>query len=155
MIVSFCGHAQFAGNAELERRMLEWIEERVGEEMVEFYLGGYGEFDRFAYACCKKYRALHPSAMLVFVTPYLTEQYQRDHLRDRAQQFDSVVYPPIECKPLRLAILYRNRYMVECADVIVAYVAHMHGGAYQTLCHARRLGKSVFNLAEPELDTKK
>ena len=147
MIVTFCGHAQFSESAEYEQRLLDFLEEKVGDESAEMYLGGYGNFDRFAYDCCKKYKQLHPRVSLVFVTPYLTVEYQKNHLEDRKERYDSILYPEIENKPPKLAILYRNRYMVEKADVVVAYVAHDWGGAYTTYRYAQRKGKMIFNLA--------
>ena len=54
MTVSFCGHADFRGTAEQEGRVLTFLENTIGDEAGELYLGGYGGFDGFAYACCKK-----------------------------------------------------------------------------------------------------
>ena len=61
-----------------------------------------------------------------------------------------MIYPEIEDKPKRYAILYRNKYMVEKADYVVAYVSRNWGGAYQTYKHAKRRGKLIFNLAKFE-----
>ena len=57
-------------------------------------------------------------------------------------------YPEIEDKPKKYAITYRNRYMMEQADFVIAYVSHNFGGAYAAYRHAKRRGKTVFNLAE-------
>ena len=38
--------------------------------------------------------------------------------------------------------------MVDMADVIVSYVMHDWGGAYQTLCYAKRSGKTVIQLCK-------
>jgi len=110
------------------------------------YLGGYGEFDSFAYDCCKKYKETHPNISLVFVTPYLTTDYQCNHLQYQETRYDSILYPEIEDKPKRYAITYRNKYMVEKADYVVAYVSHNWGGAYTTYRHAKRKHKEIFNL---------
>ncbi len=150
MIVTFCGHAQFYGTEEYEQKILAFLEERVGDQFADMYLGGYGDFDRFAYRCCKKYKESHPNVSLVFVTPYLNVEYQRNHLEYQKTRYDSILYPEIEDKPPRLAIVYRNKYMVEKADYVVAYVSHGWGGAYATYKHAKRKGKTVFNLADFE-----
>lgn len=148
MIVTFCGHADFSKSEQCERKILCFLEEKVGEQSATMYLGGYGNFDRFAYECCKKYQQTHPNIQLVFVTPYMTEEYQRNHLKEKAKRYDAIVYPEIETKPKRYAITYRNRYMVERADCVVAYVEHDFGGAYQTFRYAKRRGKEIFNLAD-------
>ena len=143
MIITFCGHAQFQRSEECEKKLLTFLEEKVGDSSADIYLGGYGDFDAFAYGCCKKYQESHPNISLVFVTPYLSN----NHLQYQKDIYDAVLYPEIENKPLRYAITYRNRYMVEKADYIIAYVSHDWGGAYATYKHAQRKGKKIFNLA--------
>jgi uncharacterized phage-like protein YoqJ len=115
------------------------------------YLGGYGGFDDFAYDCCKKYKQTHPGISLVFVTPYLTEAYQKDHLQNQEKRFDYILYPEIENRLPKYAIVYRNKYMVEKADVVIAYVLHDFGGAYATYTYAKRKGKEIFNLAQRQV----
>jgi len=148
MIVTFCGHADFLKTEKYEQTMLNLLETVVGDRPAEMYLGGYGGFDDFAYDCCRKYKRTHPGISLVFVTPYLTEAYQKDHLKNQENRFDYILYPEIENKPKKFAIVYRNKYMVEKADVVIAYVMHDFGGAYATYTYAKRKGKEIFNLAQ-------
>ncbi len=153
MIITFCGHADFLKSKDCEEKFLRWLGEIVGEKRVEMYLGGYGNFDHFAYDCCKKYKETHPNVFLVFVTPYMTVEYQRNYLKYQEKRYDHILFPEIENKPKRFAITYRNRYMVDKADWIVAYVKHDWGGAYATYQYAKRKGKTIFNLAD-EWETK-
>ena len=104
MIVTFCGHKKFCKSKEYEQKILACLEEKVGHQSADMYLGGYGEFDNFAYKCCKKYKETHPNISLVFVTPYLTLDYQRNHLGDKERNYDFIIYPEIEDKPKRFAI---------------------------------------------------
>ena len=150
MIVTFCGNAQFSKSEEYEQKILAFLEERVGDQPADMYLGGYGGFDSFAYDCCKKYKETHPNISLVFVTPYLSVDYQRNRLQYEKPRYDSILYPDIEDKPKRYAITYRNKYMVEKADYVVAFVSHGWGGAYTTYKHAKRKGKEIFNLTNFE-----
>ncbi|MBQ8416126.1 MAG: hypothetical protein IJX13_04405 [Clostridia bacterium] len=150
MIVTFCGHSHFSKSEEYEQKILSFFGDKVGNQPADMYLGGYGDFDNFAYSCCKKYKETHPDISLVFVTPYLTVEYQRNHLDYQQTRYDSILYPEIEDKPPRFAISYRNKYMVEKADYVVAYVDHDWGGAYTTYKHAKRKGKEILNLANFE-----
>lgn len=150
MIVTFCGHAHFSGSEEYEKKILSFLEEKIGDQPADMYLGGYGGFDGFAYDCCKKYQKMHPNVSLVYVTPYLTGVHQKKHLDYQQTRYDFILYPEIEDKPARFAISYRNKYMVEKADYVVAFVSHDWGGAYTTYKHAKRNGKEVFNLADLE-----
>lgn len=150
MIVTFCGHAHFSKSEKYEKQILAFLEEKVGDQPADMYLGDYGSFDSFAYYCCKKYKETHPYISLVFITPYLTIDYQKNHLDYKKTRYDSILYPEIEGKPKRYAITYRNKYMVEVADYVVAYVSHDWGGAYKTYKYAQRKGKKIFNLAKFE-----
>lgn len=147
MIVTFCGHSDFIANEEGKRRILEILEREVGNTAAEMFLGGYGAFDEFALCRCEEYKKNHPNISLVFVTPYLSEEYQRKHLGDQSMRYDDIIYPYIENKPLRFAISYRNRYMVEKADIVIACVSNTWGGAYTTYKYAVSKQKRIFNIA--------
>ena len=150
MIVAFCGHAQFHKTEEYEKKMIDLLEERVGDQAADMYLGGYGCFDNFAYECCKKFKEIHPKVSLVFVSPYLTVEYQQNHLNYQKTRYDSIIYPEIENKPKRYAIIYRNKYMVEKADFVVSYITHHWGGAYKTYRYAKQKKKLIFNISGEE-----
>ncbi len=141
MIVTFCGHSDFLKTTEHEKKFLDILSGTVGDHPAEMYLGDYGAFDHFALSCCGKYKENHPNITLVFVTPYL----------NRTQPgYDTTLYPPLENVPPRFAISRRNKYMVECANIVIAYITHDWGGAYATYEHAKRKGKVILNLADPE-----
>jgi uncharacterized phage-like protein YoqJ len=145
MIVTFCGHAQYHATSEHELQILAFLEETIKNMPACIYLGQHGDFDRFAYHCCKKYKKSHPAVSLVFVTPYL-----RTKGRELQSDYDVIIYPEIENKPPRFAITYRNRYMVDQADYVVAYVSRNWGGAYEMYRYARKKGKKILNLANFE-----
>ena len=149
MIVTFCGHADFQKTPALSSRLLTLLAERVGDTPAEFYLGGYGGFDSFAYEVASQYKKTHPQVSLVFVTPYLLVEYQRTHVTEAAARYDSILYPELERVPPKFAITHRNRYMVEKADLVIAYVDRRWGGAYQTYRYALSRGKEILNLAAP------
>ena len=150
MVVAFCGHGDFLRSEEYERKLFDFLREKVGDGAAEFYLGGYGGFDCFAYDCCKAYQKTNPKVSLVLVTPYIHLEYQRNYLREQAKKYDDILYPEIEDKPKRYAIVYRNRYMMERADYVVAYITRTWGGAYTTYQYAKRKGKEIFDLANFE-----
>ena len=148
MIITFCGHADFVSTKEYERCFLDILKDKIGDGSADLYLGGYGAFDRFAYTCCRKYQKENPKVSLIFVTPYLTTAYQKKHFETQENQYDAILYPPIEDKPSKFALVYRNRYMAEKADLLIVYVNRTWGGAYQMYRCARQKGKPIFNLAD-------
>ena len=49
MIITFCGHSDFYEARAFHDKMMQIITETAKGESVDFYLGGYGRFDDFAY----------------------------------------------------------------------------------------------------------
>lgn len=148
MIITFCGHAKFQRTDEYEQKMLAFLAEKVGNKSADMYLGGYGDFDNFAYDCCKKYKETHPNISLIFITPYLTVEYQQKHLEYQKKRYDEIIYQAIEDKPLKFAITYRNKWMVEKADYIICGITHDWGGAYKTYQYAKRKKRHIFNVVD-------
>lgn len=136
MVVTFCGHKQ----VENEDQVRQWLENAVDGLIQEgadvFYLGGYGGFDRMALSAVNKTKEAHPSVRAILVLPYLDRSMDLD-------AYDGSIYPPLEKVPRRYAISRRNRWMVDQADVVVAYVIHEWGGAATTLRYAEAKKKTI------------
>ena len=141
MIITFCGHSTFKKNEEFKKRIITILTQKIAEAKADIYLGGYGNFDDLAYDCAKEYQLTHPNINLIFITPYITvAEYKKDH-------FDLIVYPELEKIPLRYAILHRNKWMVDQASIVIAYVTHKYGGAYTMYRYAKRKNKEIYNIA--------
>ena len=147
MIVTFCGHARFSKSEEHEQQILAFLEEKIGDQPADMYLGGYGSFDSFAYSCTRKYKENHPDCKLVYITPYNSIEQQKKYNEYEKNRFDFVLYPELECVPPKYAISHRNRWISEKADIIIAYITHEYGGAYAMYLHAKRRNKLIFNIA--------
>ena len=109
MIVTFCVHSQYTGSGEDEQKIISLLTEIIGDHHAELYLGGYGSFDSFARKCGKKYQETHPNTRLIFITPYITIDYQKNHLDYNKNLYDEILYPNLEDNPLKFAISYRNK----------------------------------------------
>ena len=148
MVISFCGHSSYISNEQDKKQILELIESVGQNKHIDFYLGGYGNFDSFARVCAKEYQAKHPDSKLYFITPYLEENYGKlDYVQDL---YDGSIYPEIENIPKRYAISKRNEWMVTHSDYIIAYVSHTFGGAYKTLLYAKKKNKTYTNIFNGE-----
>ena len=141
MVVTFCGHKQ----VENEDQVRQWLENAVDGLIREgadvFYLGGYGGFDRMALSAVNKAKEAHPSVRAILVLPYLDRSMDLD-------AYDGSIYPPLEKVPRRYAISRRNRWMVDQADVVVAYVIHEWGGAATTLRYAEAKKKTIIRFPD-------
>lgn len=142
MTVTFCGHSHVSDAADLSVWQDKVLNLLVSEGADRFYLGGYGDFDRMAAEAVKAKKAEKPDIEMALVTAYLSRQADGEF-------YDYMVYPTLKDVTQRSAIPQRNEWMVDSADVVVAYVTHEWGGASKTLEYARRCGKRV--ILYPEL----
>ncbi len=145
MVITFCGHSNYAGFMGDEERLLTLLEEVICGKNVDFYLGGYGNFDGFALKCATRYKQRHINARLVFITPYLGN-WLKDRKCFLEKNYDEIVFPNIEHVPQKYAITKRNEWMVDNSDFVFAYVQTHFGGAYKTLLYAKKRKKPYINL---------
>lgn len=139
MTCSFFGHADTPSGVRviLKETIADLIENR-GADL--FYVGNHGGFDRMAVSVLKELRELYPRIQCNIVLAYLpTEE----------SELPTVFPEGIEFVPKRFAINFRNKYMVERADIVVAYVNRSYGGAVKFVDMARKKGKEIINLAQP------
>ena len=146
MTITFFGHSDYKATNYHREKMIQVLLRLCFGEKVFFYLGGYGAFDEFSYNCCREIKMKYPKTELIFITPYITEHYQKNHLRCLKEKYDGIVYPEIENVPLRYAISARNKWMVEKSDLVIAYVNHSWGGAFSACRVAKAKGKKIINI---------
>ena len=151
MIITFCGHSNFLGSLEEEKRVLKLLEEVARGHQVDFYLGGYGGFDNFALQCATSYKQSHKNTKIIFITPYL-DKWLNERKEIFEKYYDEIVYPEMECVPQRLAIIKRNEWMIDQADYLFAYVNKHYGGAYKTLLYAHNRKKPYKNLYQGDYE---
>ncbi len=144
MVITFIGHGSGIDSKKVKTALLQAIEPYLHEK-IDFYLGGYGDFDVLCASVLKENRP--ENCKLIFVTPYILESYQHrlKHINS-LKIYDEIVYPSIENVPYKFAISKRNEYMIDCADLVIAYIDHTWGGAYNTYLYALRKGKMIINL---------
>lgn len=142
MTVTFCGHSHVSDADELNVWLDKVLDLLIAEGADRFYLGGYGDFDRFAAEAVKAKKEEKPDIEMALVTAYLSRQADGEF-------YDYMIYPTLKDVTQRSAIPKRNEWMVDSADVVVSYVTHEWGGAAKTLEYARRCGKRV--MLYPEL----
>lgn len=150
MIITFIGHRTLGNQNDLHDKIQKVINENVpfqGE--TKFYCGGYGDFDNLCAQACRAIKKKQPCCEIVFITPYITKA-QQEKMRRLTESclYDSILYPPLEKIPYKFAISKRNEWMVDQADLIIAYVEHAFGGTYKSLVYAKRKKKAIINLAE-------
>ncbi len=136
MVVTFCGHKEISDPVAVRQWLTDVLHKLIAEGARTFLLGGYGEFDRLTAAVLRDLKRQHDTIEMVLVIPYLNQGMDNSG-------YDGTIYPPLERVPKRFAISRRNQWMVDQADLVVAYVQHSWGGAEKTLEYAQRKKKAV------------
>ena len=148
--VAFFGHRYVDNIIKVEDLLEEHIRKLIDEnEYVDFLVGRNGDFDQCVSSSVLRVRKNHrdDNSALVLVLPYPTaeylnnENYFHDYYTDvEISHAASVAHP-------KSAIQIRNCEMVDRADLIICYIEHEKGGAWQTVEYAIKQGKTVINLA--------
>lgn len=146
MIITFCGHSNCLFIDEEKEKLKQLLIKEIRKNPTcKFYLGGYGDFDSLCLRTLRELKTYFPNIELLFITPYLDNNYSK--LQLAKYYYDDIIFPPIENVPSKFAILKRNKWMVDSADLVIAYVKYSWGGASKTLEHAKRKKKPIINLA--------
>ena len=130
----------FMGHREADERLLPRLELVIdqlitGENVRDFYVGGYGGFDRIAAAAVKRVKQKYPDITLMLVLPY----HPAERPTEAPAGFDGTYHPEgLENTPRRYAIVRTNQIMVDTCDWLVCYVCHGASNSRNLLEYARR-----------------
>ena len=80
-----------------------------GQPQIEFYLGGYGNFDKIAKKICLKFKQINKNAKICFITPYKDENYLKKH----RHIYNEIIFHDISKTPKKYAIYKRNLWIVK------------------------------------------
>ena len=149
--VAFFGHRYVDNIIKVEELLEKQLRKLLDEnEYVDFLVGRNGCFDQCVSSLVLRVRKNHrnDNSALVLVLPYPTAEYlnNEDNFHDYYTDVEishaaSVAHP-------KSAIQIRNREMVDRADLIICYIEHKKGGAWQTVKYAIEQGKMIINLAQ-------
>ena len=125
------------------------LEKLYSQGVREFRAGGALGFDTLAAREVIKYRISHPDVSLVLALPCVNQDErwsarQRDAYSYVLSSANEVVYISEEFTDT--CMKDRNRYLVEEADVLIAYASRSASGAGQTVRMAKKRGVQVYNL---------
>ena len=147
--VTFIGHREIYGHCHLDDEIEKIVTDLIRKkEYVEFYVGRNGDFDiSVASATKRAQNALgNQNSCLVLLQPYPMKD---DPYYEKF--YDEIWYPIDSKTHPKAAITKRNQWMIDNADLLVAYVEpDRKGGALTTLKYAQKQGVEIINLAEVE-----
>ena len=145
--VTFIGHREIHGCFDLENAIEKIIRDILREkEYAEFYVGRNGDFDILAVSAVKRAQKAigHDNSTLTLVQPYkMKDDEYYKHF------YDEVFYPIDSKTHPKNAITMRNRWMVDQADLLIAYVENdRKGGALTALKYAEKKNAAIINFAK-------
>ena len=138
----------FIGHREADERLLPIltaaIERLITEEQVLFfYVGRYGGFDRIAATAVKRMKLHHPEITLMLVLPY----HPGERPIETPYGFDGTYYPEgLEKVPRRYAIVRANEIMAKQSDWLISYVRHGASNSRRILEYAQKQGTACINI---------
>lgn len=136
MVVTFCGHRRLQDKDKVKAWLESTLAELIKQGADTFYLGGYGDFDNLSADVLRNLKRTNPNIRLAFIVPYLGRT---------GEGYDETIYPELENVPPRFAISKRNEWMVQKSDIVVTYITHTYGGAFQTFNFANRKRKKIIS----------
>lgn len=141
MTVTFFGHKDTPKEIEptLRTTLIDLIENHGA---TEFYVGNNGNFDTMVR------RQLEDLSNTYSITYNVVLAYLPAKKSEYDDYTNTILPEGIETAPKRFAISWRNKWMIEQADIVVTYVTHSFGGAAQFKALAERQGKTLIELIE-------
>lgn len=143
MTCCFFGHKDAPSS--IYHKLEEAIEKIITEDNVaEFLVGNQGQFDSMALRALRCMKEKYPHILYNVVLAYMpTETEERN-----PYEFGETMLPEgIESVHPRYAISWRNKWMVNEPDIIIAYITHSWGGAAKYVDMAKRKNKFIYNLS--------
>ena len=137
---TFFGHRDCprASKAKLREVLIDLIE---NHNVDMFYVGHQGAFDALVGGVLQELAQEYPHVQYAVVLAYMPSE--SSGLVDYS---DTMLPEGIELVHPRYAISWRNNWMLQKADFVVAYVGHSWGSAAQYVQKAVRSGKTIINL---------
>lgn len=148
--VSFFGHRHIDKPIAVEVALEGLIGSLLRSKVyVEFLVGRNGDFDQLVSSViCRCKRTIRDdNSAHIWVLPYETADL-RDHDEDYRAYYDEIEVFKSLGGHYKSAFQARNRAMVDRSHLVVFYVEHRVGGAYQTMLYAKQRRKDYVNLAD-------
>ena len=147
--VAFTGQNKIRKQSPLITRIEDLLREKLhGKGLVEFYCGRDSDFDFLAAlaAKCGQKEFENCDSRIVLLQPY-----PRKNDSDYDRLYDEFRYLAENKSNPKATATERNRWMVDHADLLVAYVkTNRRSEALTTLEYAQKKGIPIINLAEQE-----
>ena len=146
-ICAFFGHRDTIITSDLEKKLESVVCNLIESGINEFWCCEQGTFDWLSQIVMLRLKKSCPDIYVCYVLAYPCSE---DKLKWIEERFE-IIYPEVVATaPHKCAITRRNKYIAENADIIICYIDHPSGGAYQAIQIAKKHKKTIINLAESQ-----
>lgn len=138
MTCTFFGHSDAPDN--IKGTLKETIASLIEKRGVDcFYVGNHGNFDKMTLAVLKELNGIYQFEY------YVVYAYLPKHRED----FSHSIFPEgVENVPKRFAINFRNKWMIEHSEIVIAFVQRSYGGAAQFKKLAENKGREIISIVQ-------
>ena len=152
--VAFFGHRYIDNFSRAETGVESIVRDLLNShEYVDFLIGRDGDFDQIVSSTVKRMkRAIRDdNSSLTWALPYPTAELENNH-EDYENYYDNIeICEESYNAHFKGAIQMRNKSMVDRADLVVCFIDHSSGGAYQTVKYAEKQNKKIINIADEDM----
>ena len=144
--LAFTGHRILS--AEFNKEKLEIILEKFIEKDFDTFLIGMAlGFDTVCFQTLEKLKEKYPTIKIIACVPCLTQAYKFNRLQkeeyDRMLSVaDEKIILSTEYTPT--CMMKRNKFMVDNASVLLAYLERDYGGTANTVRYAKKMDVPIF-----------
>ena len=140
MVVTFFGHSNTTES--IQPILYSTLKQLIENENANlFYVGNHGNFDNITIHTLKKLKFYYPHISYYVVLAYMPTRIEI------YQDYETIFPECLEKTIPKYAIVKRNKWMIEQADLVITYVNKTIGGANKFKNLSERKGKRVINLA--------
>ena len=126
-------------------KLEEVIEKLITENGVDsFLMGNQGNFDSMALSILRSMKAQYPYISYNVVLAYMPTERE---VWNPYKYGETLLPEGIEDVHPKFAISWRNKWMVNESDIVIAYVSHSWGGAAKYVEMANKKRKRIVNIA--------
>ncbi len=139
----FIGHKYIPSETvhRLEAVIIDLIENHA---CYTFYVGNNGTFDVMVTKTLQKLQTIYSDIKYYIVLAYMPTGHSA--INSYINEHETIYPCGLETVPLRFAIPWRNKWMVQNSDILVAYIEHSQGNSYKLAKYAKNKKKQIINL---------
>lgn len=146
---SFFGHRKINISAQLREKLSTILESLIKNGCIDFYFGGFGEFDDLCYSIISKLKTNYDHIRRIYCI--CDQRLERSGKRPKwlnDNNYEEIIYIEPSFNWWYQRIYFRNIEIIEKSDIVIFFVEKTaHSGAYKALQYVQKRKKEFINIA--------